>query len=645
MADPFMSVLADLNGVALAAATTASGALAPVNVERWFAFSVLAGFIVGVAGMFRRMAKTEETPLTAVFGWVAGLLMIVGLMGGVMAFVGWWLAFGLVAHYSAWPASALFSWALPTLWGGGGGFAAGFAVGFLLRVLSSRYFVPWMNRIFDQTLTRRVEREEGATDIREVIDKLPSPVSYRPAKFWRADSVFIGLDAGGAPVRVPLDVWRASHIEVIGPTGTGKGVASCQMLAQCLYHGGGVVVLDPKRDEWAPSVLHMAAAHYKRSARYLDLSKAVPQLDPLAGASAEEIGDLFVAGFGLAERGTDADFYRLADRKAAKFSARLAAAESLTLPELWARLDKEASHLFKDAPKFMADLEEVATLPQVATRDDGGIAALLEEGGLLYIVGTMRSAAISKLQKMLLIRVMQHLEARDRTRELRHVSIFLDELKYLLSHAALQALGTVRDKRANLVLAHQSRGDLRDVSQDLDPDAVQGGVENNTAIKLAYRALDPDTAEWMAKQSGKIKIHQERRELERTEGLAEVTTTKRTLTESERYWIDENMALRLPQRCALVLQPGQLAGLALTAPIPVEKREFEPVAAAPLTRAVPHEVETDESPAPESAPPAPSPVKPEAPAATPQVVDLSAPPPGAGAPGAPNVSNDLLEGF
>jgi len=182
---------------------------------------------------------------------------------------------------------------------------------------------------------------------------------------------------------------------------------------------------------------------------------------------------------------------------------------------------------------------------------------------------------------MLLLRIMQRLESRDRQANNTHVTPFLDELKYLLCKPSLQALGTIRDKSANILLAHQSINDLRDVSADLDPEAVKSAVLENTALKIVYRLQDPETAEWIAKRSGTISAHKEMREIDTTEGMAEVTKANRKLIQVERYLIDVNTILSLPKRCSVFFstRPAQIA---LTSPIKVKKIPIAPNTVNPI---------------------------------------------------------------
>ena len=221
-------------------------------------------------------------------------------------------------------------------------------------------------------------------------------------------------------------------------------------------------------------------------------------------------------------------------------------------------------------PSLCNDLTELTMLGCINTAQQGNWQGVIDSGGLIYIIGSVRREPVLRLQKMLLLRILQKLEQRNRSLTYKHVTIFLDELKYLLCKPSLQALGTIRDKSANIILAHQSINDLRDVPDDLDPEAVKSAVLENTVLKLIYRSQDPETAEWIAKRSGTIKAHREIRELTRNEVFSELTHGNRRLQEMQRYLIEPNMILRLPKCCGIWFS-NEPAEIVLTSPIKTKK--------------------------------------------------------------------------
>ncbi|MDH8061790.1 Mobilization protein A, partial [Klebsiella pneumoniae] len=107
--------------------------------------------------------------------------------------------------------------------------------------------------------------------------------------------------------------------------------------------------------------------------------------------------------------------------------------------------------------------------------------------GCLYVIGSMDDEAVIRVQKMLFARCAQIIIARDEFRRWPHASIMLDEIKYLLSKYVLNALGTLRSRDCNLLLAHQSLGDFGQCGQDLPADFVKTTVLDNTPIRWFYR--------------------------------------------------------------------------------------------------------------------------------------------------------------
>ncbi len=442
-------------------------------------------------------------------------------------------------------------------------------------VFWARVATPATEKLADR-LTKKTGLERNQkTDVRFIDQFLPSPVGeFDPLKHWRAEGFFLGLDAQKKPIswtRGPLP-----HVQVAGSNGAGKGVVLSMLASQCLVKGEAVFFMDPKDDEWAPSVLAHVAAEAEKPFHFVDLRPgAGPQLNPLAAATKDEVYELFLAGFSLSEKGTDADFYRLADRQAAKRMAVAAASGGgLTAAKLLTQFGEE---LRQSAPGFAGYLQEMAELPAVNAAGGGlDLGKIVEDGGAVYIIGSMRNAAVLRMQRMLLIKLIQLAERRDRTAGApRRVCIVLDELKYHISRPALEALGAARDKGVHLVLAHQALGDLKDCPADLNPDAVRDAVMENGVIKIIYRVQDPATAKWLAEKSGVIQADTEVRRVTRGAGLVETVDPERQIREAETCLIDTNQILNLHPGQAVLYGAG-LPQFIHTSPIKCEKTKLTP---------------------------------------------------------------------
>jgi len=262
-----------------------------------------------------------------------------------------------------------------------------------------------------------------------------------------------------------------------------------------------------------------------------------------------------MAAFSLSERGDASDFYGIADRQVAGRAAAWLAQENGTAASVFAGHMEELA----DAEKFAGKLRELAQTLSINAKSGQGVdlAQMLESGGVVYFVGSMRNDIVKTIQRLLLVRFIQLAERRDRMAgPLRPVCVVLDEVKYHLSRPALEGLGAARDKGVHLVLAHQSLGDLRDCPKDLDPDAVVDSIVENCRLKLCYRVMNPATAEWLATMSGTVQVDDEARRLQKNVALAETMDTERTIRQSERYYVDTNMLLNLPKSVAVLYGDG-----------------------------------------------------------------------------------------
>ena len=143
---------------------------------------------------------------------------------------------------------------------------------------------------------------------------------------------------------------------------------------------------------------------------------------------------------------------------------------------------------------------ELARLGAFHTEEGPTLEEVIQAGGLIYIIGDTDDLRIVAGQRMLLARVLQLIKGRER-KCARQVSLFLDEFKYMLSNVALRALGTIRDRKCNLMLAYQSYGDLEDCGT-LPPKAVLGAAKGNTTLKFVFKLEDGATAREFSSLAG-----------------------------------------------------------------------------------------------------------------------------------------------
>ncbi|MBT5229387.1 MAG: type IV secretory system conjugative DNA transfer family protein [Methylococcales bacterium] len=460
----------------------------------------------------------------------------------------------------------------------------GFTTSSPLWFLLQRSLISWFDDKKQKFTKKTGQTRDTRTDIRSVKNQLPIATKpFNPEKYFHKQKIFCGLNPKGDPVYMPQENWVSSHADIIGTTGSGKGVIAGVLLTQAVNQHEAVIVIDPKNDEYLPHVMGQAAKRADVPFYNLNFVGTEPQWNPFLNKTTFEIEELFAAGFGQSDKGSDADFYRLNDRASARAFANQFTQSPDKLPNVFGTLLQRQEALLKESPKFKEDLNEIASMDIVNVLSGINLEKAIEEGAVIYLRGSLRNPKILKLQKMFVLSVMQHCENRDRETA-RHVCIFLDEFKYLISKPALEALGAIRDKRAHVMLAHQSLGDLKDCPKDIDPESVISSINENCALKFAYKVNDPDTAEWLARMSGKILVDDERRKFVTGSSFAETRDPERMLSQTERCLIDTNMLQSLPKSCAVMYGNG-LANFVFTSPIQVEKKpEYTHPTAFPETQ-------------------------------------------------------------
>lgn len=316
------------------------------------------------------------------------------------------------------------------------------------------------------------------------------------------DEIFMGLAQSRKSVLFPRLKLDKNHVEILGESGVGKSSLAGVLLSQFAAAGESVIVLDPKGDRMLPGVLARAGRVYGFPITSVDLRFGQPpQLNPFLGARRDQVEELLQVALELGKTGSGAvDFYRGNDREATGYMAEAFADGEASMPEL---LENSADdERVTQNENLWREFRQIARVPAFNVRhgqDGHDLEELIQRGGVIYITGSTTRLEVQAAQKLLLQRVMQILD--ERRDQAQPVAIFIDELKYILSPAALRAAGTIRDRNVHLLFAHQSIGDLSDCP-GLDPKAVRGAIWGNSGIKIAYKMLDAETARELSIISG-----------------------------------------------------------------------------------------------------------------------------------------------
>lgn len=454
--------------------------------------------------------------------------------------------------------------------------------GIIFHIMLRRAFTPELDKIKKRLVKKTTLERELRTDVRTVKSLLPETLHYNPLDYIDLNKgIFTGMDRENEPMYLPLKDWQKQHADIIGTTGAGKGVATGILLYQSILAGEGVFVMDPKDDEWAPHLYRKACEDAGKPFALIDLRKQQYQLNLIEDITPDELEELFVAGFSLAEKGQESDFYRIDDRKAARMAAQFVSDNpSTTIRDVYN--GDYVQGIAEKIKAFFGKIEELALLNAINAPTGFSLNKIFDEGGCCYVIGSMRNSKIITAQRMLLVRLYQLAESRDRVTDVpRPIAIYLSELKYHLSRPALEGLGAARDKGVHIIMDHQSIADLKDCPADLKGDAVVGAVVENAKFKLVYRVMDPDTAEWVARMSGTILVDDELRKAKTDNMLTETIDSERTIRQAERFFIDSNMILNLPDFVSFIFTTKALPSASLISPIKVRKHRLKIFSVSP----------------------------------------------------------------
>ncbi|MEQ6967859.1 type IV secretory system conjugative DNA transfer family protein [Pectobacterium polaris] len=559
-----------LNKLAVSLSPIVNGALAFIDVmqQHQLMMALLSGLTLPFFASMKRDERQKASLWKKLIISFSLLCFLFGTMGPLLISVFQWLYNGRILTRTP-----ILDWSILIIFT---------VAGFIFHITLRRVLTPELDKIKKRLIKKTSLERELRTDVRTVKSLLPETLHYEPLDYIDLNKgIFIGMNRDKQPMYLPLKDWQKQHADIIGTTGAGKGVATGILLYQSILAGEGIFVMDPKDDEWAPHLYRKACEDAGKPFALINLRKPQYQLNLIEDITPDELEELFVAGFSLAEKGQESDFYRIDDRKAARMAAQFVSRHpSSTIRDIYN--GEYVQGIAEDIKAFFGKIEELALLNAINAPTGFSLQSVFDEGGCCYVIGSMRNSKIITAQRMLLVRLYQLAEQRDRVKETpRPIAIFLDELKYHLSKPALEGLGAARDKGVHIIMAHQSVADLKDRPADLKGDAVVGAVVENAKFKLVYRVMDPDTAEWVARMSGTILVDDEIRKAKTDAVLTETIDSERTIRQAERFFIDSNMILNLPDFVSFIFTTRTLPSASLISPIKVQKLELEIYSVSP----------------------------------------------------------------
>lgn len=436
--------------------------------------------------------------------------------------------------------------------------------------LSSPVIEAFLQKLRCPSLLERI-RHEDAREIHKALSK--KVINFDPRKYFHfKKGFFAGLDENCRPIYLNWKDIDEQHVAVEGPTRFGKGVFIQSSISQQIQRGSFVVVLDPKPDQWLGHVAREACKNANRPFHFIDLNAPEFQINLFQRATESEIRELLTAGLSLEELGHPTDFYKAEQQDQVE---TIAFEEALKSPT-FAGIFKRHSKRLRDVPKNGArgletKLRQLSRLKSVNATGGPNLAELVQQGGCVYVTGSMTDRTVIRAQRMLLLRLIQIGKKRnfEAGKDL-PMHIIVDEARVFLSNINSQALATAAGFGTLLTLAFQSEDDLRNVPQDLDKDSMVSSVKTNCQVRLLFKQTG-EAAEKAAASSGQIDVDIESRAVNRNLYGVEKFGSERHVQQQRTHFIDSNVFQNLPPRCGVLFEIRSLPRLCFTSPITVKK--------------------------------------------------------------------------
>lgn len=133
-------------------------------------------------------------------------------------------------------------------------------------------------------------------------------------------------------------------------------------------------------------------------------STSGPQLNPFYGATKEQIFEMFQEALSLTDRGVSSDFYAIEDRKEAKKISQLMAEKRLNVAQVYCETAGSINSM-----KIEGRLRELAETPSINALGRPGLelAKVIQEGGRVFVVGSMRKEIATITQRLIDVRLRQ----------------------------------------------------------------------------------------------------------------------------------------------------------------------------------------------------------------------------------------------
>jgi type IV secretory pathway TraG/TraD family ATPase VirD4 len=381
----------------------------------------------------------------------------------------------------------------------------------------------------------------GITSIKSAHDELYLKlIDFNPMNHLRKGEYFLGVDH---IIKDPLYLRDPIHTQIVAPTRSGKGVYIGIKVVEALRENKGLVIVDPKEDDFLPQVLleeldrqdriedlqiiswpndfgytvfspddlveeatkkmtimlnlieddaELGASFYRKSERIIlsivmrifFQSKELLELEidrTLAGLSQ-------FLKYIISDLNANYEFVKEQERSKPNFDKLEKLSKRYFNPELFAKLNLKYSQV--------ATLESlqfsISEFENVAIHNKYELADALTKGKVLYIKSDMLDETALKFLKLVIADIIQQSK---KLKKDTNCLVILDELSFYPTQILSAGLATVAGFGVKFILAYQSEAQMRDES-------LRVAIKDNCQTKIYYKSSDDTTLKYIELLSG-----------------------------------------------------------------------------------------------------------------------------------------------
>lgn len=380
----------------------------------------------------------------------------------------------------------------------------------------------------------------GLTSVESAKNELYNEhIAFNPLELISIKQQFFGLDLYvQQPFYLPFE--DSTHLLYCGPTRSAKGVAISHRVVEAIRQGKGIIVIDPKKDDFLPQVIQEELKRSNKQENFILAS--YPNNFGYSGFDISdtplEFANKLIIALDLAPSGDPkSDFYRRNERTLLKKVLDVFLSSSslmdIEFEMNYKSLGNFISYLYLDLlatqsynheiskhkpnmdlieqyskryfnPKRFTNFEftydEIATLKglyqtilemcdaNIFTQID--ISEALYNGKVVYIQADQLDEASLKMLKILQVDIIQ--KAKKKTA---NCIVIADEVSFYATKTLSDSLSTIAGFGVHFILAMQDLAQLND-------EVIKKPILSNCQTKLFYKSSDIETLEYIEKLSG-----------------------------------------------------------------------------------------------------------------------------------------------